>query len=158
MRQLKAFMKAKKWVCSKKCACLTINMWRCADLQNGEEFCGCWGTGNNAPSPEPTPGFEPETLYFISYGDEEWTNEYARWSVETTSETRSKKTKVIVTSNSVEEWVGQEFYIDSKAEADDGKFYKLYQLHWSRLRGIDVRVKVFAEEQVDILSLDELNN
>lgn len=41
MRQLKAFMKAKKWVCSKKCECLTINMWRCADLQNGEEFCGC---------------------------------------------------------------------------------------------------------------------
>ena len=42
MRQLKAFLKAKKWICSKECACLTINMWRCADLQNGEEFCGCW--------------------------------------------------------------------------------------------------------------------
>jgi len=41
MRQLKAFMKAKKWVCSKKCECLTINMWRCADLQNDYEFCGC---------------------------------------------------------------------------------------------------------------------
>lgn len=41
MRQLKAFMKAKKWVCSKKCECLTINMWRCADLQNWNEFCGC---------------------------------------------------------------------------------------------------------------------
>ena len=40
-RQLKAFLKAKKWVCSKKCECLTINMWRCADLQNWNEFCGC---------------------------------------------------------------------------------------------------------------------
>lgn len=51
MRQLKAFMKAKKWVCSKKCECLTINMWRCADLQNDYEFCGCeeWGS-----TPEPT--------------------------------------------------------------------------------------------------------
>lgn len=126
------------------CKCRTLQCWRLAD-----EYCGCWDTL------EPTP---EETLYFISYGDEEWINEYARWSVKTTNETKSKKTKVIVTSNSVEEWVGQEFYIDSKAEADDGKIYQLYQLNWSRLRGIDVRVEVFAEEQVETLSLDELNS
>ncbi len=50
MRQVKAFMKAKKWVCSKKCECLTINMWRCADLQNGEEFCGCGKSKSSLPN------------------------------------------------------------------------------------------------------------
>lgn len=40
-RALKQFMKAKRWICSNKCECLTINMRRCADLQNGYEFCGC---------------------------------------------------------------------------------------------------------------------
>ena len=40
-RSLKTFLKAKRWICSKRCECLTINARRCADLQEGNEFCGC---------------------------------------------------------------------------------------------------------------------
>lgn len=50
MRQLKAFMKAKRWICSKRCECLTINARRCADLQNGEEFCGCGESKTSLPN------------------------------------------------------------------------------------------------------------
>lgn len=51
MRQLKAFMKAKKrW----RCKCLTLNMWRCW------EFCWCvneCGDVNPTPPVPPVPGF-----------------------------------------------------------------------------------------------------
>lgn len=55
-RTLKTFMKAKRGICSKKCECLTINMWRCMD-----EFCGCGDNNSNSvnpniqPSPAPAP-------------------------------------------------------------------------------------------------------
>jgi len=57
MRQLKAFMKAKKrW----RCKCLTLNMWRCW------EFCWCVNecgevevAENNNITPEPTPAPAP---------------------------------------------------------------------------------------------------
>lgn len=72
MRQLKQFLRAKKWICSNECKCITINMWRCADLQWGDEFCGCGGWGSSLPPLNNTIEATSESTGDLFDRDEGW--------------------------------------------------------------------------------------
>ena len=51
-RLVKEWMKAKKWICSSDCECLTITGWKC---YAEEHLCNCgWGSAPVPPVP-PTP-------------------------------------------------------------------------------------------------------
>ena len=66
-----------------------------------------------------------QTYNFISYGDSEGTEEWARGTVETTGISSNGYTQVEVKTNTIAEFIGQKFYIASNAKTD-GTLYPLY--------------------------------
>lgn len=66
-----------------------------------------------------------QTYNFISYGDSEGTEEWARGTVETTGISSNGYTQVEVKTNTIAEFIGQKFYIVSNAKTD-GTLYPLY--------------------------------
>ena len=85
--------------------------------------------------------FVPVTYNFISYGNPEGTVVYGEGTVETTGVTNTYNdidyTEVIVVTNTVPEWIGRKFYIDSAAVPD-----AIYQLLDDSGVEIDVWVKL----------------
>lgn len=83
---------------------------------------------------------------FTSYGDSEGTNEYATGTVNSTNDTTTidgnEYTKVVVATNSVPEFVGQEFYIISSATAGN----TLYQLYDTNSQPVDIWVRITGTE------------
>ena len=80
---------------------------------------------NNNQQQNNTQEESKQTYNFISYGDSEGTDEWARGTVETTGINNNGYTQVEVKTNTISEFIGQKFYIDSNAKTD-GTLYPLY--------------------------------
>lgn len=113
-RSLKTFLKAKRWICSKESACLTINMWRCADLQDGNEFCGCGWTWNGFSNIQVTLTWNTANIlvtykwveYALTITD--WVASEVVWSWDEGNSTDANKIKSILDGITWEEWATQE--------------------------------------------------
>lgn len=85
---------------------------------------------------------EQQEYSFISYGDAQGEQEYAIGKVAKTGETTEinhvQYTKVVVKENSVDEFVGKKFFIQSNARKSD----TLYRLYDTDKQAVDIWVKI----------------
>lgn len=99
------------------------------------------------PTPTPTPvEFEPTTYSFVSF-DPTGETEYATGKAQTTADTGNGRTKIQVTENSVEGFVGNYYWISSSAQAADDTLYPLYSTSDDNI-GVGISVKIYAEGQI----------
>lgn len=89
--------------------------------------------------------------WFISYGDSSGTEELARGTVKTTGVSENGYSQVVVTSNTVPDFVGNKYWVTSNAKDDGSELYQLYSGAGTSGTGMYVKIstKPFPEEDDD---------